>query len=333
MNKTIYNFTINLNKEEYIVVDAIECITLADSFLKNKIGTGHGEAKLYVGNESDHLSNFFSNLREDNCFFRKNDFLSFLVDAETEYKEPQQEYLKKDQMPTLYNNLKSELLNFKNELLKFTLYRVNVAPPRLYMNSNSIYYDFMRSIGLPNISYLSVLKIKKINDEKIYFYFKMFIDYKLGITGYQTMEEKQQTETINLSTALSIENKQTLMQARVGQGKYRDKLLKECAFCPFTMINDKRLLIASHIKPWVNSNNNEKIDLKNGFIFTPTFDKLFDKGFITFNEDKTIKISPWISPENQKRLNIYNGKFLPNLPIDRKREEYLKYHRKFIFKE
>ena len=241
MNKTIYNFTINLNKEEYIVVDAIECITLADSFLKNKIGTGHGEAKLYVGNESDHLSNFFSNLREDNCFFRKNDFLSFLVDAETEYKEPQQEYLKKDQMPTLYNNLKSELLNFKNELLKFTLYRVNVAPPRLYMNSNSIYYDFMRSIGLPNISYLSVLKIKKINDEKI--------------------------------------------------------------------------------------------DLKNGFIFTPTFDKLFDKGFITFNEDKTIKISPWISPENQKRLNIYNGKFLPNLPIDRKREEYLKYHRKFIFKE
>ena len=31
--------------------------------------------------------------------------------------------------------------------------------------------------------------------------------------------------------------------------------------------------------------NNEQFDVNNGFIFTPTYDRLFDKGFISFNDD------------------------------------------------
>ena len=34
------------------------------------------------------------------------------------------------------------------------------------------------------------------------------------------------------------------------------------------------------------------IDPKNGFMFTPTYDKLFDKGFITFEKDKTLVVFP-----------------------------------------
>ena len=45
--------------EKYEVVDTLEYITLADSFVKNKIGHGHGEAKLYVGNENERLLAFF----------------------------------------------------------------------------------------------------------------------------------------------------------------------------------------------------------------------------------------------------------------------------------
>ncbi len=99
------------------------------------------------------------------------------------------------------------------------------------------------------------------------------------------------------------------------------------------MVNDERLLIASHIKPWSKSNDKEKIDPKNGFMFTPTFDKLFDKGFITFDENKTLFVSPWLSPMNQKRLGIYDGKEIPKLPLDDKRKLYLCYHREHIFKE
>ena len=98
------------------------------------------------------------------------------------------------------------------------------------------------------------------------------------------------------------------------------------------MVNDERLLIASHIKPWVVSNNFEKTDPKNGFMFTPTYDKLFDRGFISFESDGTMLVSPWISPMNQKRLDIFNGKKIRMLPTEG-REEYLCYHREFVFKK
>lgn len=320
----------NLLGKSYEIVDAIEYITLADSFVKNKLGSGHGEAKIYVGNESEHIFSFFDDLDNLDCFFCKKDFSTFLNDAEQEYKNPQQEYIKKGQMPEIFENLKERLNLYNKDLLHFRLYRVPVAPPRVYMNSNSDFYDYMRSVGLPNISYLSVLKLKD-SDGKFHLYFKIFIDYKSDIIGYKTPEEEIQTEEINQKN-ISVRKKQVLIQSRVGQGEYREKLLEECPFCPFTMVNDERLLIASHIKPWAKSDDNEKVDPKNGFMFTPTFDRLFDKGFITFNEDKTLEVSPWLSPMNQKRLGIYTGKVVQMLPLDEKRIRYLDYHREFIFK-
>lgn len=98
------------------------------------------------------------------------------------------------------------------------------------------------------------------------------------------------------------------------------------------MVNDERLLIASHIKPWAKSTNFEKTDPKNGFMLTPTYDKLFDRGFISFENDGTMLVSPWISPMNQKRLDIFNGKKIRMLPTEG-REAYLYYHRELVFKK
>nr|WP_265101289.1 HNH endonuclease signature motif containing protein [Helicobacter cetorum] len=70
------------------------------------------------------------------------------------------------------------------------------------------------------------------------------------------------------------------------------------------MVNDEHLLIASHIKPWIKCDDKEKIDPKNGIILTPTYDKLFDRGFISFDENKRLLLSPWLSPMNIKRLNL-----------------------------
>ena len=53
-----------------------------------------------------------------------------------------------------------------------------------------------------------------------------------------------------------------------------------CALCK---VSDKSLLIASHIKPWKNNEADEKTDIDNGFIFCPNHDRLFDKGFISFD--------------------------------------------------
>ena len=322
--------TIKILGKEYEILDALEYITLADSFVKNKIGSGHGEAKLYVGNESDKIFSFFENMTDLSCFFIKKDFKNFLEDAQEEYLNPQQEYLKKDELPSKFQELKEKLNNFAIEKLEFKLTRVNVNPPRVYMNSESVYYNFMRDVALPNISYLSILKIKD-NSSNIFYYFRIFIDYRTDIIGYKTLEEERQEEEIN-DREITTKEKEKLIKARVGQGIYREKLLEECPFCPFTLVNDERLLIASHIKPWAKSDDKEKIDPKNGFMFTPTYDKLFDRGFITFADDKSLIVSPWISPMNQKRLAIYTGKVIDKLNLDEKRKEYLKYHRENIFK-
>ena len=67
-----------INGEKYEVVDTLEYVTLADSFVKNKIGTGHGEAKLYVGNESERLDSFFEGYNQCKCVFKKADFEAYL---------------------------------------------------------------------------------------------------------------------------------------------------------------------------------------------------------------------------------------------------------------
>ena len=325
---------IKINSKQFEVVDSIQYITLADSFVKdNKIGNGHGEAKLYVGNVSsdNRIENFFNDFKNVNCFFLKKDFKSFLLDAKSEYFYPQQNYNKKDTMKQRFNILNQKVEKLSDGFLNFKLFRVDVAPPRIYVNANSEYYDFMRRLGLPNISYLSILKIKDIKGN-ILFYFRVFIDYRPDIIGYIMPDEKEQEERIN-NSKISEVTKKNILTARVGQGEYRSKLLLECPFCPFTMVNDERLLIASHIKPWAKSNDDEKIDPKNGFILTPTYDRLFDQGFITFSNEKKLIVSPWITPMNQKRLSIYNGMKIPYLPMDSKREEYLEYHRKNIYKE
>lgn len=123
----------------------------------------------------------------------------------------------------------------------------------------------------------------------------------------------------------------TVVKVRKGQSKFRKKLLKNLQNqCPITKINDKRLLIASHIKPWALSNNNERLDINNGFILSALFDRLFDEGLITFSFEKKIIISNSLSNNNIKKIGLENNQVIANLPIQG-RENYLDYHQNKIF--
>jgi len=119
---------------------------------------------------------------------------------------------------------------------------------------------------------------------------------------------------------------------RIGQHNFRSDLIKELKMCPITHIDDTKLLIASHIKPWAHSNNTERLDPNNGFLFSPLFDKLFDKGIglITFTMNKEILLSKKLSNENAKRLGIHHKQIIENLPI-KGREKFLLYHARYIF--
>ncbi|MFI3170336.1 MAG: HNH endonuclease [Faecalibacterium sp.] len=123
--------------------------------------------------------------------------------------------------------------------------------------------------------------------------------------------------------------KQIVQTVRTMQSAFRKNLLKEVNCCPFTQITYKPLLVASHIKPWCFSDNLERIDAKNGFLFTPMYDKLFDSGLITFNDDKEILFSEQLPKQVITKLNIQE-KVIKNLPI-KGREDYLQFHRQNIF--
>ena len=126
-----------------------------------------------------------------------------------------------------------------------------------------------------------------------------------------------------------VAEKEIIAKVRVLQSKYRKELLKLLRFCPITGIKDKRLLIVSHIKPWSLSTTKEKLDVNNGLILSPLYDKLFDGGLITFTNKKEMYISSSLSKETVKMLNIKSGIY-EKLPVIG-RENYLLYHNNYVF--
>ena len=91
------------------------------------------------------------------------------------------------------------------------------------------------------------------------------------------------------------------------------------------------LLIASHIKPWSESSNEEKLDSYNGLLLLPNYDKLFDKHLISFDDDGRIIISPQIKKEEYKILGISANDKLFNVFEENK--PYLKIHREIFYKK
>lgn len=318
---------IDILGKTYIVIDTKEKITIADSFVarQNKIGRGNGEAKLYVGNNNEWLRNFFGNSGfVDKCFLLKKDLLKYLDETQAEYLKPEQPYINKTMLPSLWRERKEKINNLP-EKIDFEIFeQTQIAGPRVYVKSSDIGYKLIRELSLPNITFISIVKLLNENNE-VEYYFKLFADYFGEATHPYIVEQEQ----LSVEAISNPEEKKIITTARIGQGKYREELLKMCPFCPITMVGDDRLLIASHIKPWAKSNEKEKIDPYNGFMFTPTFDYLFDRGFLSFTNDKRTILSPFLSKMTYSKLGISNNKLFPSLPIEG-REKYLEFHRQEI---
>lgn len=136
-------------------------------------------------------------------------------------------------------------------------------------------------------------------------------------------------EHVKADEQLTTFEKEAIILSRIGQGRFRDDLIDLWkGSCVISKFNDPRFLIASHIKPWKKSTNNEKIDKYNGLLLLPTYDKLFDLGFISFDDNGIIIISNSLT--NFDKLGIDEA-----IKIELKDENkiYLQYHRQEIFKK
>ncbi len=122
------------------------------------------------------------------------------------------------------------------------------------------------------------------------------------------------------------------VEVRIGQQQFREKLLQYWKSCSVTGCSFQEILIASHIVPWSEASDSERLDVFNGLLLTPNLDKLFDNYFISFNSCGEILISKAVSSKAMADLGIN-----PSMKLRRTDEvlcSYLRKHeRAFLEKE
>ena len=125
--------------------------------------------------------------------------------------------------------------------------------------------------------------------------------------------------------------REAIVTARVGQGIFRESLMKKYdGRCIVTGVDDKRILIASHIRPWAVSTNEQRLSAENGLLLSPLYDKLFDVGLITFSEDGEIICSKTLENRNVDLLKIdRNRKY--DLKSSAAFIDNLRYHQNSVF--
>ncbi len=133
---------------------------------------------------------------------------------------------------------------------------------------------------------------------------------------------------------------------RFGQHRFASAVLgnydHRCGFCGFQPkhLAGHRLLVASHIKPWRDSNDRERLDPRNGVAACPVHDSAFDTGLLTVNgglrvhraeplkrslaaDDGVVRY--FGEPVLQERLILPEGAVQPA-------RKYLRWHRQRIFR-
>lgn len=102
--------------------------------------------------------------------------------------------------------------------------------------------------------------------------------------------------------------RETVIKQRVDQNAFRSMILNNYNdICAITGINDKRLLIASHIIPW-SKRKDTRLNPENGICLSVLYDKAFDQGLIAIRpDDYTIMTSPSLKDKLTK--NVFQDHF------------------------
>lgn len=147
------------------------------------------------------------------------------------------------------------------------------------------------------------------------------------------LQEAKRIETALETSPLLGRERKAVVKIRENQGIFRNRLLSKysnCLKCHICGVNITDCLIASHIQPWCDSNDREKIDPDNGLLLCPNHDKLFDSGYISFDENGKILISSELDSNNRLFLNLQDSM---KIHFNGNNEKYMKYHREHIFKK
>ena len=126
-------------------------------------------------------------------------------------------------------------------------------------------------------------------------------------------------------TDIGPTTKSQLVKSRRGQGIFKSNVRLNEKGCRVTGITNIKHLIASHIKPWSESSDTEKLNGCNGLLLAPHVDHLFNNGMIGFSDNGDLIVSPKLDESILKAWKLESvlnvGKFKPE------QNEFLRYHR------
>jgi putative restriction endonuclease len=142
-------------------------------------------------------------------------------------------------------------------------------------------------------------------------------------------ERKLEQDLVNNSTLLETE-RLAIIRARNGQGLFKERVSKIESRCRITGVENPVYLVASHCKPWRDSTNEERLNGENGLLLTPSIDHLFDRGFIGFEDNGKLIISPVAHRPSLQRMGIDTMKVINVGGFTGGQKQFLDFHRSAV---
>ena len=122
-----------------------------------------------------------------------------------------------------------------------------------------------------------------------------------------------------------------IVRARVGQGLFKERVSMIETKCRVTGVENPVHLVASHCKPWRDSTNEERLDGENGLLLTPSIDHLFDRGFIGFENNGKLIISPVAHRPSLVRMGVETEQIVNVGSFSSGQKQFLDFHRNSVF--
>ncbi len=134
------------------------------------------------------------------------------------------------------------------------------------------------------------------------------------------------------------DSKEQMVRVRVGQRFFREAVLTAYNHrCCVTGMRHDALLVAGHIKPWKDCNpKTERTNPRNGLCVSPLYDKAFDAGLMTVDEEYRIVFSSSLlrsTPREvaQRFFCCYEGKQIFSPDRFAPDQTFFDYHRRHKF--
>ncbi len=123
-----------------------------------------------------------------------------------------------------------------------------------------------------------------------------------------------------------------IIVARRGQGKFKEAVMQQERRCRITGVDRIEHLRASHIKPWRDcEDHRQRLDGSNGLLLTPSIDHLFDRGFISFENNGELLLSPVAHSESLQRMGIDTTRVVNVGQFGDDQRAYMEFHREQVF--